>query len=110
MWVTGWFAQPVELIAQVAHEAMAVTHDLSASEWLEAAHTACPPFEVLVITLDPLLLHLARDVLRFRTTARRGGGYVGALSVVTRCGRTSVRAIACAKKAVAAAVSRVSLR
>jgi len=58
--------EPVEAVPQVAHEAMALTHHPRAAELLEAADTPRPPFEVLVITLDPLLLHFARDVLRLR--------------------------------------------
>jgi len=40
--VSGRLAQSVEPIAQVAHQAMAVAHDLRASESLEAAHAPRP--------------------------------------------------------------------
>jgi len=49
---TGRRAQTVEAIAQVAHEAMAVTDHLGAAEALEAAHTPRLPLEVLVVALD----------------------------------------------------------
>ncbi len=65
-WVAGRLTQPIEAIAQVAHEAVAVADGLGTSESLEAAHAARAPFEVLVVALDRLLLHLARDVLRLR--------------------------------------------
>ncbi len=65
-WAAGRFAQAVEAVAQVAHEAVPVAYHLRAAEPLEPTHTPRAPFEVLVVALDPLLLHFARDVLRLR--------------------------------------------
>jgi len=48
----------VKPIAQVPHEPVALTDDLCAGERLEAPHTPRPAFEMLVITLDALLLRL----------------------------------------------------
>ncbi len=45
---------------------MTRTNDLRTRERLETAHRARPPFQMLMVTFDALLLHLAPDVLDLR--------------------------------------------
>jgi len=52
---------------------MAVADDLSTSELLEAAHAARSSLEMLVVTLDRLLLCLPSDMLRFRHDSLQRG-------------------------------------
>jgi len=52
---------------------MAVADHLCAFKLLEAPHTPGPPLEIVVVALNPLLLHLARDVLRFRHNGAQCG-------------------------------------
>ena len=51
---------------------MPVARDLGACELPEAPHTTDPPFEMLVVTLDRLLFHLARDMVNLRPHRREG--------------------------------------
>ena len=66
MRVATWNPKVVEPAAQIAHEPVPGTDDLSARERLEAAHRARPPFQMLMVALDALLLHLAPDVYDLR--------------------------------------------
>jgi len=47
--VSGRLTEPVEPVAQVAHETMLVTHHLCAGESLEATHATRASFEMLVL-------------------------------------------------------------
>ncbi len=48
---------------EIAHEAVSLADDLSTGERLEAAHRTRPAFKMLMVALNPLLHHLAFDVL-----------------------------------------------
>lgn len=63
----------VEAVAEIAHEPITLADDLGTPECLEAAHRASSSFEMLMVTLNPLLLHLAPDVHGFsRDCCKRG--------------------------------------
>ncbi len=64
----------VKRVAQIAHEGVSGTDDLRTWQRLEAAHRACPPFQMLMVTLNPLLLHLAFDVHDLRYDCGEWGG------------------------------------
>jgi len=66
-------SKDVEAIAQVPREPVTLADDLRAGERLEAARAPRPAFEMLVITLDALLLRFARDVLSLRRCNAAGG-------------------------------------
>ena len=99
----------VESVTQIPDKPMTHTDDLRTRERLEATHRSCPTFEMLMATLDALLLHLAPDVHDLRQDCgecwRGDRGFVGVATV----GVTSVLSTACVKNVVAAAVSRVGL-
>src|SRR4051794_16714883 len=65
-WVGIRNTECVEPAAQIPHEPMPCTDDLSTRERLETTHRPRPPFQMLMVALDALLHHLAFDVLDLR--------------------------------------------
>ncbi len=52
----------IEPITQITHEGVPSADDLRTGERLEATHRSRPPFEMLMVALNALLLQLAPDV------------------------------------------------
>ncbi len=69
MWevhLATWSTKVIESVPQIPQKPMTRTNDLCTRECLEASHRACSSFQMLMVTLNPLLLHLAFDVLDLR--------------------------------------------
>ena len=108
-WIACGKAEPVVPMVQVPDKTVSFAHHLGTRDRLQAPHPSCPALEVVVVSFNPRLLHLPVLWSTLGRTRANAGGEMGALSVVTTCGTTSVLSTARVRNAVAAIVSLVGL-
>jgi len=74
-WIACGKTEPVEPIAQVPDKAVSFAHHLGTGDRLKAPHTSCPAREMVVVSFNPLLLHLPRHVVDLgKDQGERGRG------------------------------------
>ncbi len=69
----SWNHDVVEAATQIAHEPVSLADHLGTGQRLEAAHRPSPPFQMLMVALDPLLHLLASDVRDLRQDGSKRG-------------------------------------